>query len=68
MSPPALLDLLRVRPFRPLRFKTSAGRDVMVNAVEAVAYGGDDILVVVLPANRIEILDVHMIESVEVTG
>jgi hypothetical protein len=63
-----LFTLMRSAPFRPYRLKTAGGRDVAITHPEAIAYGGERTVLVVLPGDRWEILDIDLIESVEGTN
>ncbi len=68
MNHDQLFDLMHTHPFRPYRLKTAGGRDIAVTHPEAIAYGGERTVVVVLPGDRWEIIDIELIESIEGTN
>jgi hypothetical protein len=63
-----LFSLMRSTPFRPYRLKTAGGLDVAIIHPEAIAYGGERTVLVALPGDRWEVLDINLIESIEGTN
>jgi len=64
MSHDQLFNLINARPFRPYTLHTAGGRAIKITHPELLAYGGSRTAVVVR-GNHWEVLDIHLIESVE---